>query len=149
MSKLNIYCCGCKSDVSATLTTGEEVYPHRKDLHELPFWLCETCQNFVGCHYKTDDSTRPLGVIATPIIKKARQLIHRRFDPLWKTGIYSRKGAYATISELIGYEYHTAEIRTMDQVERVMEAIAKMTALPPTFKSRCSQKSPLFASRFL
>ena len=64
-----IYCCGCGKKVSPRLTSGKEVYPHRSDLIKLPFWKCDKCGNFVGCHHKTKNRTATLGVIATKEIK--------------------------------------------------------------------------------
>jgi hypothetical protein len=60
---MKIYCTGCEKDVEARLTDGEERYPHRPDLYELPFWKCDTCKGYVGCHHKTKTPTKPLGVI--------------------------------------------------------------------------------------
>jgi hypothetical protein len=60
-----IYCCGCKSEVQVRLTDGSEIYPHSPDLHHIPFWKCDACKNYVGCHWKTKDRTRPLGNIPT------------------------------------------------------------------------------------
>lgn len=77
-----IYCCGCEKKVPARLTDGAEIYPHRHDLSGLPFWKCDTCGNFVGCHHKTKNRTRPLGCIPTPEIKEARKRIHSLLDPL-------------------------------------------------------------------
>ena len=57
-----LYCCGCDTGTEARLTNGAEIYPHRPDLHELPFWKCDKCGNFVGCHHKTKDRTRPMKI---------------------------------------------------------------------------------------
>ena len=65
-----IECVECKATVEARLTDGSEIYPHRKDLHKLPFWKCDHCGNFVGCHHKTKKRTRPLGCIPNKEIKK-------------------------------------------------------------------------------
>lgn len=81
-----IYCSGCGVKVKARLTDGGEIYPHRPDLSDLPFWKCDTCGNYVGCHHKTEDRTRPLGIIATPELRNAKNHIHRILDPLWQTG---------------------------------------------------------------
>lgn len=116
---LMIYCCGCGEKVSAILTDGEEIYPHRKDLYELPFWKCEGCGNFVGCHHKTKNPTKPLGCIPTKEIKNARQHIHRLLDPIWKNGHMSRKDLYKILSASLGYEYHTAEIRSVEEAREV------------------------------
>lgn len=65
MTNRAIFCCCCENDVHARLTDGREIYPHRHDLYSLPFWRCDGCGNHVGCHHKTKDRTRPLGVIPT------------------------------------------------------------------------------------
>lgn len=123
-----IFCCGCGEKVPARLTDGQEIYPHRLDLYTLPFWKCDDCGNFVGCHHKTADRTRPLGCIPTPEVKTARQHIHRILDPLWKSGRFTRGELYQWISNRIGYEYHTAEIQSVEQaraVYRIVREIAK------------------------
>lgn len=115
-----LFCCGCKGDVHPRLTTGVEIYPHRKDLADLPFWKCDACKNFVGCHHKTKNRTRPLGCIPTPEIKRARQEIHKVIDPLWKSGRVTRRGLYDMIAHVLDLEeYHTAEIRSIEQARDV------------------------------
>lgn len=79
-----IYCCECKQDVSARFTKGSEIYPHRDDLKLLPFWICDTCKNYVGCHHKSDNSFKPLGNIPSVQLRNARKHIHGILDPLWK-----------------------------------------------------------------
>lgn len=119
-----MYCCGCEKKVTSRLTDGMEIYPHRKDLFSLPFWKCDTCGNFVGCHYKTKNRTAPLGCIPTAVIRQARKQIHALIDPLWKSGQWSRKSLYAEISKRIGYKYHTANIRSIDEARCIL-SIAK------------------------
>jgi len=114
-----IYCCSCAQDVDARLTDGGEIYPHRSDLSALPFWKCDTCGNFVGCHHKTDKPTRPLGVIPTPEIKRARSHIHQLIDPAWKNGKIKRGKLYAMISKQLGYQYHTGEIKTIEDARNI------------------------------
>lgn len=125
---MNIYCCGCKIDAQARLTDGREIYPHREDLSDLPFWKCDTCKNHVGCHHKTKDRTKPLGNIPTKELKNARQHIHRILDPLWKSGRFKRGQIYAKISNSIGYEYHTAEIKTVDEARKIYKIIKELAA---------------------
>ena len=122
-----LYCCGCKSDVQARLTNGKEIYPHRTDLHELPFWKCDACRNFVGCHHKTNNRTRPLGCIPTPEIKEARRHIHRILDPIWKSGRRARKELYSMIAHVIDVpEYHTADIRSLEQANEVLRVVKEI-----------------------
>lgn len=123
-----IYCCGCGRDVKARLTDGAEVYPHRPDLRALPFWKCDDCGNFVGCHHKTRERIKPLGVIATQAIKDARVKIHALIDPVWKSGRMQRGALYGKISSQIGKPYHSAEIRSIEEareVYRVAKEIAE------------------------
>ncbi len=127
MTKKVIYCCGCDTDVAARLTTGREVYPHRNDLYSLPFWKCDTCSNFVGCHHKTTERTKPLGVIPTYAIKEARKKIHAILDPLWKSNRMPRGKIYARIANDLGIpEYHTAEIRSVEVAEQVCQIVARL-----------------------
>ena len=123
----SIHCCGCDKDVDARLTDGREIYPHRPDLSGLPFWKCDGCGNFVGCHHKTRDRTRPLGCIPTPEIKDARKHIHRILDPLWKTGRMPRGKVYAKLARAMGtQEYHTAEIRSVEEARKAYAAIQEI-----------------------
>ena len=127
MSKTRtIYCTGCVKDVEARLTDGAERYPHRPDLYKLPFWKCDTCGNYVGCHHKTKNPTQPLGCIATPEILDARKKIHALLDPLWKSNLIDRKHAYARITEKLGYQYHTGEIRTIDEARNVYTIVVML-----------------------
>ncbi len=127
--KRKIFCCGCQADVVARLTSGKETYPRRGDLASLPFWKCDACGNFVGCHHKTKNRTRPLGCIPTPALKAARQEIHTVIDPIWKSGRVGRSELYGMIAHLIGVEeYHTAEIRSVDQAHEVVRVAKELEA---------------------
>jgi hypothetical protein len=118
-AKTKIFCCGCNADVSARLTNGSEIYPHRQDLQDLPFWKCDQCGNHVGCHHKTRNRTKPLGCIPTAEIRNARQHIHSLIDPAWKSGRLSRSFLYGKISSSLGREFHTAEIRTIEDARKI------------------------------
>jgi hypothetical protein len=121
---MKIYCCECRWTVEAVLTSGAKVYPYRKDLSEIPFWECPTCENFVGCHYKTKDPTRPLGTIPSPEIKDVRKLIHKNLDPLWKDKLISRSKLYKKLSDHLGYFYHTASVNTVAEASKVLKWVA-------------------------
>jgi hypothetical protein len=117
-----LWCCGCLADVDARLTDGREIYPHRPDLAALPFWKCDVCRNSVGCHHKTQNRTQPLGVIPTAELKAARQHIHALIDPIWKGGRMTRRQVYARLTLILGRQYHTAELRTLDEARTVYRA---------------------------
>lgn len=121
-----IYCCGCEKEVEARLTNGQEIYPHRVDLSDIPFWVCDGCQNYVGCHHKTDNRTQPLGCIPTEEIRSLRQSIHTAMDRLWKNGNISRSKLYREMSKEIGWRYHTAEVRSREQAGEVLRALIKI-----------------------
>ena len=121
-----IRCCGCNGEkVLARLTDGSEIYPHRKDLYSLPFWKCDACGNFVGCHHKTKNRTRPLGCIPTPELKAARQQLHKILDPIWQSGKMGRKEIYAKITERLGWTYHTAKIRSVEEARKIYKIVSE------------------------
>lgn len=122
MNTRSIYCCECATDVDAVLTNGAKVYPHRPDLRDLPFWMCQGCKSFVGCHHKTKDRTRPLGCIPSEDVKDARKWIHALIDPAWQSGAISRRSLYAALGAAIGREYHTADIRSVEEARKVYRA---------------------------
>lgn len=124
---MELYCCGCASNVEARLTDGGEIYPHRNDLHELPFWKCDACGNFVGCHHKTRKRTRPLGCIPTPEISNARKHIHALLDPMWKSGKVGRSDLYAKLSTKLGWKYHTAKIRSIEEARTVYRLVRELS----------------------
>ncbi len=133
---MKIYCCSCGVDVDARLTDGGEIYSHRADLKSLPFWKCDACGNFVGCHHKTANRTQPLGCIPTPEIKDARKHIHALLDPIWQSGRIGRREVYNMIGQQMGRkQYHTAEIRSVDEartVYRIVKKIADLRRTPST-----------------
>lgn len=104
------------------MITGTVAYPHRQDLESLPFWQCPICKNFVGCHHKRKDNPfTPMGVIAGSELKKARMDLHAILDPLWRNGVIGRKKLYKAISDFLGYEYHTGETRSLDDIKKVKD----------------------------
>ena len=119
---MRLWCCQCRGDVEARLTTGAEIYPHRPDLAAHPRWVCDGCKNHVGTHHKTSDPTRPLGNIPSPELRRARMHIHSLIDPAWESGAVRRKVIYAQLSAALGREYHTAELRTLDEARTVYAA---------------------------
>ena len=135
-----IFCCQCKTDVEARLTDGQETYPNRTDLYILPFWICDNCKNFVGCHHLTNERTRPLGVIPTKGIKKMRMAIHNTIDPIWKqfkgkTANKMRRAIYNHISDMIGKEYHSGELRTIEDAVNIYNFV-RNDAFKEHFKAK-------------
>lgn len=125
---MDIWCCGCSENVAARLTDGAEIYAHRSDLHDLPFWKCDICGNHVGCHHKTAVRTRPLGCIPTLQIKNARQHLHRLIDPIWKSKKMTRGEVYRRIAAEMGVKsYHTADLRSIEDA-RLAYTAAKAVA---------------------
>lgn len=125
MIKKNIiYCCNCQKDKDCYLIDGKKAYPHRNDIFGC-FWQCEQCLNFVGTH--NNKKNTPLGCIPTKEIKNARQHIHRILDPLWQKGKIRRGHLYSRLSEFLGREYHTAQLRTIDECRNIYLEIKKIS----------------------
>lgn len=127
MTTRTIYCCGCGTKVEARLTDGAEIYPRRTDLHSLPFWKCDACGNYVGTHHQTTNPTHPLGNIPTKELRAARQHIHRILDPIYKSGQMKRRALYAEISKRVGWEYHTAKLKTIDEARAVYKIVMEIS----------------------
>ena len=121
-----IFCTGCGVDVEARLTDGRERYPSRPDLYDVPFWHCDTCGAWVGCHHKTEHPTRPLGVLATVELINARKKIHRLLDPIWKSGKMERRHIYSHVGKKLGRPYHNGEIRTLDEARQIYKIVAQL-----------------------
>ena len=122
---MKIYCCGCEKEIEARLTYGAEIYPHREDLHALPFWVCDTCKGYVGCHHKTKNRTKPLGCIPTKGLRYLRKNIHIKIDIALKSNI-TRKELYRKISDELGYEYHTADIKSTQEASTVIYFLGRI-----------------------
>jgi hypothetical protein len=122
---MKIYCCKCEIRVEANLKTGNIVYNNRPDLKHLYFWVCPNCYNFVGTH-KTSKTHKPFGFIPTPHLKAARKHIHGLLDPLWKKGKCKRVELYKKISDVLGWEYHTAEIKSIDEARKVYKIVLEI-----------------------
>lgn len=123
---MKIYCCTCEKIIDARLTDGAEIYPHRWDLCHLPFWKCDVCSNYVGCHYKNENSIIPLGVIANKDIRKMRKRIHSLIDPIWREGKMRRGDLYKYISDKIGYEFHTGDIQSIEDADKIIKIIREI-----------------------
>ena len=122
---MKLWCCQCQAEIEARLTTGAEIYSHRPDLATLPRWVCDGCKNHVGTYHKTSMPTKPLGNIPSQEIKKARILIHALIDPAWKSGKVKRRAIYAHLSDKLGRDYHTAELRTIEEARTIYAAARK------------------------
>lgn len=80
-------------------------------------WLCKDCDAYVGCHKNTQV---PLGTMANKELREWRSKAHKAFDPLWKSGEYSRKKAYSLLSAYMGYETHIGETN-IEACKRIIE----------------------------
>ncbi len=112
-------------DEPSELVKGDVVYPHRKDLYKLFFYMCEPCEAYVGCHGKTFN---PLGRLANAELRKAKSAAHRAFDPLWRDGHMSRSAAYKALARKLNLskkECHIGmfDVPTCKQVEKLIKPI--------------------------
>lgn len=89
-------CPYCRS--RSQLVYGNIIYPYRKDLHSLKFYQCAPCDAYVGCHR---NSGVPLGRLANAQLRTAKMSAHTAFDPIWKTGLMTRSGAYAWLAKMM------------------------------------------------
>ena len=133
-------CAHCS--LACRLTTGREVYPHRKDLSDLRFWVCESCEARVGCHKEgavvdgeTSDGTMPLGRAANAALRRARSEVHKKLDPIWRTQPkkerrVARRRVYRVISRYMGLPMHQTHVG-MFNLEQCRQAWRALDAVNP------------------
>jgi hypothetical protein len=66
--------------------------------------------------------------INSPLPLPSAEKLNAILDPLWQNGHMGRRQVYARISEKLGWNYHTAQIRTVEEardVYRIVQQIAK------------------------
>lgn len=83
----------------ASLHGGLDIYPDRKDLQERWFWVCWSCDAWVGCKSGTDE---PFGELADEALRAARIAAHNAFDPVWKNELMSKTAAYQWLADALG-----------------------------------------------
>lgn len=105
---------------------GNVIYPHREDLHDKQFWLCEPCDAYVGCHAPGSYSwqggvkvvhtgSEPLGRLADARLRRLKSHMHARFDPLWKSRRIDRRGAYALLAQELAIPVEQCHIGMFDE----------------------------------
>lgn len=107
----------------AKLVGGNKIYPHRKDLYNRKFWLCETCDAYVG----TYKNNTPLGRLANTELRAEKIKAHAAFDHLWKKGTQSRSEAYEWLAKelKIPIEQCHIEMFDLDMCKKVISICTK------------------------
>ena len=90
------YCNG-----KAILVPASRVYS-KKYKKKDKVWVCENypkCNAYVGCHPGTEI---PLGRLANEKLRNLKIEAHKQFDPIWKSGLMTRKQAYEWLADMLG-----------------------------------------------
>ncbi|WPJ72217.1 hypothetical protein DEEACLCL_00200 [Salmonella phage CRW-SP2] len=114
----------------AEFISGDVLYPHRPDLRNLKFWVCQPCDARVGCHSHGDGKT-PLGRMANAELRAAKQEAHRSFDPIWKSGERSRSDAYSWLAYQLGIKKSDCHIGLFD-IDMCRKVVAVCNQLQDT-----------------
>lgn len=102
MKEVKVFCPFCGKE--AELVEYSAIY--RKNYGYSYYYLCKDCHAYVACDNYT---RRPLGTMANPELRELRQRVHAVIDPIWRSRKLSRQVVYTKLSDMLGYEYHTAE----------------------------------------
>ncbi len=113
----------------AELVGGYRVYPHRRDLYDKKFWVCEPCRAHVGCHQDSDGV--PLGRLANAELRAAKRLAHAAFDPLWRDYGMKRAEAYEWLAGALEIAARDCHIGMFD-----VETCRRVVGLCNSFKNR-------------
>ena len=88
---------------------------HTKDSHRYPkMWVCSNfpkCDAYVGCHKNTEI---PLGRLANQKLRNYKQEAHKNFDPLWQSGLMTRREAYEWLSAMLHIKVEDCHIGMFD-----------------------------------
>ena len=98
---------------TASLVTGDKIYPHRPDLYHLKFYHCDNghVPAFVGCHKGT---INPLGTLANADLRRHRSQAHAVFDALWKTKKMTRAQSYQWLAHTLAIDKKDCHIAMFD-----------------------------------
>lgn len=106
----SVACPYCGRD--AERVRGNVIYPHRPDLADRLFFLCEPCGAYCGTHRATG---KPLGTLANATVRKMRSRVHALFDPYWQGGMWGRKQAYARLATAMGIPFEQCHVSMFDE----------------------------------
>lgn len=101
------YCGG-----NAKLKSASEV--HNNPNYEGKMWVCEnfpSCDAYVSCH---KDTTIPMGRLANERLRLLKKEAHKAFDPIWKSGLMTRKEAYMWLADMLHIENEVCHIGMFD-----------------------------------
>ncbi|PSB26105.1 zinc-finger-containing protein [Chlorogloea sp. CCALA 695] len=93
-------------------------------------YLCDaypSCDARVGCHPRTIIA---LGTLANKELRRWRSLAHRKFDPLWQSGVFSsRQGAYKWLSKAMRLPLEKTHVAMFDirQCQRAIACVEDLT----------------------
>lgn len=106
----------------AQLHGGLAVYPDRADLEDRQFWVCWSCDAWVGCKRGTDE---PFGELADEELRDARIAAHKAFDPLWKGGPLTKWEACAWLADVLDVPVADCQIGllSLQDCRRVRSAV--------------------------
>jgi len=85
---------------AAVKATGQDIYPHRPDLHHKKFWLCAPCGAYAGDVQHPDYANRPVQ-LANRELRTAKMHAHQTFDYLWQQKLMSRTQAYEWLAAVM------------------------------------------------
>ena len=121
---MKVICPYCQND--AKFVTGRKIYPHRPDLFNKRFYLCEPCGAYVGTHRGTK---APLGRLADQELRQWKMKAHAAFDPLWQvsSSLRSRRrsSCYKRLAKAMNINAQECHIGLfdVDQCKQVVELI--------------------------
>ena len=114
----NVYCPYC----GASVELRDYNYIYHTNKYKGKVWVCNNypkCDAYVGCHKNTEI---PLGRLANKKLRDLKQEAHRQFDPIWKSGLMTRKDAYKWLASMLHISVEECHIGMFD-VERCREVI--------------------------
>ena len=115
-----IICPYCKKE--AKFVTGEYVHPFQLQHKNKNYYICDTCDAYVGCHKGTK---KALGTLANAELRALRMKVHIVFDPFWRSKVMTRKQAYIILAKGLKIPLTKCHIANFDinRCKKVLEIL--------------------------
>lgn len=86
------------------------IYKSKKAKNWGKVWVCSNypkCDAYVGCHQNTDI---PKGRLANEQLRTFKKEAHKSFDPIWRSGLMSRREAYKWLADMLKIDLEDCHI---------------------------------------
>ena len=124
VSKMKVYCCGCKKEVEAVRVYGIKLFPNKPTLYKKVFWHCPNCKCFVNSDHK--DTHSPLGTLADSKLRSLRKEIKTILNNLSKYGEFKTPVLYKYMDKKTGKPFNVSHLNTYEEANTALALVKEL-----------------------